>query len=41
VPHESARLVEAFYARIWNAGELAAADALLADDLTFRGSLGS
>jgi steroid delta-isomerase-like uncharacterized protein len=33
-------LVEAFYARIWNAGDLAAASQLLSDDFCFRGSLG-
>ena len=34
-------LVDAFYRRIWNAGELAAADELLAPDFVFRGSLGA
>jgi steroid delta-isomerase-like uncharacterized protein len=34
-------LVEAFYERIWNAGDLAAAAGLLAEDFSFRGSLGS
>lgn len=34
-------LVEAFYARIWNNGELEAADILLTRDFVFRGSLGS
>jgi predicted ester cyclase len=33
-------LVQAFYDRIWNAGELTAADELLARDFSFRGSLG-
>jgi hypothetical protein len=33
-------LVAAFYARIWNARESGAAAELLADDFTFRGSLG-
>src|SRR5262245_12229639 len=32
-------LVRAFYERIWNVGELRAADELLAADFTFRGSL--
>ncbi len=34
------KLVEAFYARIWNKGDLAAADGLLSRELCFRGSLG-
>jgi predicted ester cyclase len=34
-------LVEAFYERIWNAGELSAVDELLALDFTFRRSLGA
>lgn len=34
-------LVTAFYERIWNAGDLEAAYELLADDFTFRGSLGT
>jgi steroid delta-isomerase-like uncharacterized protein len=34
-------LVEAFYGRIWNAGDLAAANDLLAEDFCFRGSLGT
>ena len=34
------RLVEAFYERLWNRGELDAADELLAADFAFRGSLG-
>ena len=34
-------LVTAFYQRIWNAGELDAVAELLADDVSFRGSLGS
>lgn len=34
-------LVEAFYARVWNAGDLDAARELLARDFSFRGSLGS
>jgi steroid delta-isomerase-like uncharacterized protein len=33
-------LVEAFYARIWNAGDLSAANDLLSEDFRFRGSLG-
>lgn len=35
------RLVEEFYARIWNSGDLGAAADLLAKDFSFRGSLGS
>jgi hypothetical protein len=34
------KLVEAFYARIWNAGDLGAASDLLIEDFSFRGSLG-
>ena len=34
-------LVEAFYQRIWNAGDLAAASDLLTTDFSFRGSLGA
>ena len=34
------RPVEAFYERIWNRGELAAAHELLTEDFRFRGSLG-
>lgn len=34
-------LVDAFYERIWNAGDLGAAAELLAPDLSFRGSLGA
>lgn len=34
-------LVEAFYQRIWNAGELDAAQTLLKEDFSFRGSLGN
>lgn len=34
-------VVEQFYSRIWNAGDEAAAEALLTDDFTFRGSLGT
>ena len=34
-------LVRAFYEHIWNAGELDAAEFLLAHDITFRGSLGA
>jgi len=34
-------IVEAFYRRIWNAGDLHAASELLADDFRFRGSLGA
>jgi len=33
-------LVNAFYERIWNAGELDAASELLTPDFSFRGSLG-
>ncbi len=35
------KLVEAFYSRIWNAGELAAASELLTPTFSFRGSLGA
>ena len=35
------RLVEAFYERIWNAGDLDAAAELLSEDFSFRGSLGA
>ena len=35
------KLVEQFYDRIWNAGDLNAASDLLADDFAFRGSLGT
>lgn len=35
------KLVQDFYERIWNAGDLEAVSALLSDDFTFRGSLGS
>ena len=35
------RLVEEFYERIWNAGELGAASTLLRDQFVFRGSLGT
>ncbi len=34
-------LVEAFYQRIWNTGDLAAASYLLTADFSFRGSLGA
>ncbi len=34
-------LVEAFYARIWNSGDLGAATELLTEDFSFRGSLGA
>jgi steroid delta-isomerase-like uncharacterized protein len=34
-------LVEEFYERIWNRGDLAAASDLLANDFWFRGSLGT
>jgi steroid delta-isomerase-like uncharacterized protein len=34
-------LVQRFYDRIWNAGDLAAISDLLGDDFSFRGSLGS
>ena len=33
--------VEAFYARIWNGGDLSAASELLSEGFSFRGSLGS
>jgi predicted ester cyclase len=33
-------LVRAFYARMWNAWDDAAVDEILAEDFTFRGSLG-
>lgn len=32
-------LVEAFYKRIWDAGDLAAASELLSEEFCFRGSL--
>jgi len=35
------KLVEAFYARIWNAGDLTAVPELLHRDFHFRGSLGA
>jgi len=35
------KLVEAFYTRIWNAGDLAAVPDLLHPDFHFRGSLGA
>ena len=35
------KLVEAFYARIWNVGDLDAVPDLLRDDFLFRGSLGT
>ena len=34
-------LVNAFYARIWNAGDLSAISVLLTPDFAFRGSLGN
>lgn len=34
------RLVESFYSRIWNNGDLAATSDLLTEDFCFRGSLG-
>ena len=34
-------LVDAFYTRIWNDGDVAAAEELLADTFVFRGSLGA
>lgn len=34
------RVVEAFYERIWNVGDLEAVSELLAEDFSFRGSLG-
>jgi predicted ester cyclase len=34
------QLVQDFYERIWNAGDLEAISDLLSDDCTFRGSLG-
>ena len=35
------RLVDSFYARFWNSGDESAADALLTDDFSFRGALGT
>ena len=35
------QLVEAFYSRIWNRGDLVATSDLLSNDFRFRGSLGS
>jgi hypothetical protein len=35
------KLVQQFYDRIWNAGDLEAVGDLLSDDFLFRGSLGS
>ena len=35
------KLVEAFYERIWNAGDLRAVADLLTEDFSFRGSLGA
>jgi|HubBroStandDraft_5_1064220.scaffolds.fasta_scaffold18428_4 steroid delta-isomerase-like uncharacterized protein len=35
------KLVQQFYDRIWNAGDLDAVGALLGEDFLFRGSLGS
>ena len=35
------RLVDAFYARIWNIGDLTAIPELIAPDFRFRGSLGN
>jgi steroid delta-isomerase-like uncharacterized protein len=35
------KLVTQFYDRIWNAGDLGAADNLIREDFLFRGSLGS
>lgn len=35
------RPIEAFYDRIWNAGDLDAASELLSEDFSFRGSLGA
>ncbi len=35
------KLVESFYERIWNTGDLAAVSDLLTNDFSFRGSLGS
>jgi len=35
------KLVEQFYTRIWNAGDLSAVSDLLAADFAFRGSLGT
>jgi hypothetical protein len=34
------QLVQEFYERIWNAGDTAASVRLLAEDFSFRGSLG-
>jgi steroid delta-isomerase-like uncharacterized protein len=38
--HDTVRLVEEFYALVWNRGDEAAARRLLAPDLRFRGSTG-
>jgi steroid delta-isomerase-like uncharacterized protein len=35
------KLVEQFYVRIWNAGDLNAVSDLLSEDFSFRGSLGT
>jgi predicted ester cyclase len=35
------RVVEAFYSRIWNDGDLSAASVLLSEEFLFRGSLGT
>jgi steroid delta-isomerase-like uncharacterized protein len=37
---DAGRLVERFYAELWNRWDDAAVDRVLADDFTFRGSLG-
>jgi steroid delta-isomerase-like uncharacterized protein len=34
-------LVERFYAQIWNSGDMSAVSRLLAEDFSFRGSLGT
>jgi predicted ester cyclase len=41
VAANASKLVEAFYDRIWNQGDLEAAEQLLASDFAFRGSLGA
>jgi predicted ester cyclase len=37
---QTIQLVRIFYDRIWNVGDTSAVDELLAEDFTFRGSLG-
>jgi steroid delta-isomerase-like uncharacterized protein len=38
---DAKRLVESFYADVWNRGDLSVIPALLQEDFTFRGSLGA